>query len=71
MNSRPRQERHWCARQSVRRYSRPCWLNRGESRETPDMAALREQADVQQTVATMVQDITTVHRIIVALGNSA
>jgi hypothetical protein len=25
-------------------------INRGESRETPDMAALREQADVQQTV---------------------
>jgi hypothetical protein len=86
-------------------------INRGESRETPDMAALRvgfmydsiylalsrwehtstllglkiqsprhfletrsllrEQADVQQTVATMVQDITTVHRIIAALGNSA
>jgi hypothetical protein len=46
-------------------------INRGESLETPDMAALREQADVQQTFATMVQDITTVHRIIAALGNSA
>ncbi|MFO7553447.1 MAG: DUF3137 domain-containing protein [Haliea sp.] len=32
---------------------------------------LREQADVHEAVATMVEDITTVHRIIAALGNSA
>lgn len=85
-------------------------INSGESRETPDVAALRvgfmydsiyialsrwehtstflglkiqsprhfletrsllrEQADVEEAVATMVQDITTVHRIIAALGGS-
>ena len=32
---------------------------------------LREQEDVEEAVATMVQDITTVHRIIAALNNSA
>lgn len=86
-------------------------INSGESRETPDVAALRvgfiydsiyialsrwehtstflglkiqsprhfletrsllrERSDVQETVAAMVEDITTVHRIIAALGDSA
>ncbi len=32
---------------------------------------LREQSDVQETVAAMVEDITTVHRIIAALDDSA